>query len=259
MVSDLLSWAVVSASTIALITFACTYGSALAGAFLRDRLPAPHLTKESQDVVRLGVGLVATMTALLLGLVTAAARSTFDSQDVAIKTGAVNILTLDRHLARYGTETSATRELIRAAMVFRLESSWAANRSASLSAAEPPPVEAIQDQILKLAPVTDEQRWLKVEALRLSEEVVKTRWRLLGIVGAIPSLFLFVVIFWLTVTFASFGLYAPRNATVLGVLFMASLSVALALFLIVELDNPFDGVIQVSSEPLRFVLENLGK
>jgi hypothetical protein len=252
----------VSALLIAAITFACAFGTALAGAFIRDRLPAPHLAKDSQDVVRLGMGLVATMTALLLGLVTASARSTYDAQDAAIKTSSVNILTLDRHLAEYGPETKPTRDLIRDAVAFRLEAIWPSDGSGgnfASSSSPVPPIERIQTQILALAPATDAQRWLKGEALKLSDEVVKTRWRLLGITGAIPQTFLFVVIFWLSVTFASFGLYAPRNATVIGVLFFAALSVALALFLIVELDGPFEGLIKVSSNPIRFTLENLGK
>jgi nitric oxide reductase large subunit len=76
--------------------------------------------------------------------------------------------------------------------------------------------------------------------------------------GSLPRTFLNIVIFWLMATFVSFGLYAPRNATVLSVLFVAALSVAAAVFLIVELDGPFDGLIRVSGEPLRFALDNLG-
>ena len=111
------------------MTFVCTFGSALAGTFVRTWLPPTHLSKESQDVVRLGIGLVATMTALLLGLVTAAARSTFDTQDAALRNSAATILTLDRHLARYGPETKPTRDLIRCML---RETPPSSRRSASL-------------------------------------------------------------------------------------------------------------------------------
>jgi hypothetical protein len=111
-----------------------------------------------------------------------------------------------------------------------------------------------------LSPATDTQRWLKTEALKLSDEVVKTRWRVLGTAGgSVPRSFLVVVVFWLAVTFTSFGLYAPRNATVLAVLFMAAVSVAAAVFLILELDGPLDGLIKISSTPLRFALSQLGQ
>ena len=251
-----------NAFALALVTLACTFGSALAASFVRSWLPPAHLSKESQDVVRLGIGLVATMTALLLGLVTAAARSTFDSHDNAVRNSAANLLTLDRHLARYGPETNATRDLIRRAVAYRIETIWS-NEGTSASRLDTsggtPPVEEVQNQILALSPQNDTQRWLKAEALKLSEEIVKTRWRVLGASGAVPLPFLLVVIFWLTVTFASFGLYAPRNFTVMLVLFVAALSVGAAVFLILELDGPFDGLIRVSSGPLRYALANLGQ
>ena len=250
------------AITIASITFICTFGSALGGIFIRSWLPPPHLSKESQDVVRLGIGLVATMTALLLGLVTAAARNTFDTQDAALRNSAATILTLDRHLARYGPESKPTRDLIRRAVEFRLRTTWATSSGdlRGLAVSEgTPAVEEVENQILRLSPQTEEQRWFKSEALKLSEEVVKARWRVLGSGGGVPFPFLVVVISWLTVTFASFGLYAPRNATVVAVLGVAAMSVAAAVFLILELDGPLDGVIKISSGPLQYALANLSQ
>jgi hypothetical protein len=252
---------VLSAPALAVITLACAFGCALAGLFMRDRLPAEQLSRESQDVIRLGMGLVATMTALLLGMVTATARSAYDSQDAAIKTAAANILTLDRHLARLGDATKPTRDLLRRAVEFRLATTWPDEGAArGFGDAMPTPaIEDIQTQILAWETRTDAERFYKSEALKLSEDVMKTRWRLLAATSSIPRGFLGVVIFWLAVTFTSFGLYAPRNATVISALFVAALSVALALFLIVELDGAFDGYIRISPEPLRFVLQELGK
>ena len=250
-----------TAATIGLITFACTFGSAVGAAYLRDALPPTHLSKESQDVVRLGMGLVATMTALLLGLVTATARSSFDGHDANIRTSAVNILALDRDLARYGPETRPTRELLRRALAFRVENTWPEN-GANKGFGTPlstTAVEDIENQIIQLSPQTEAQRWFKGNALKRTDEVLKTRWRTLEGGGAIPGTFLAVVIFWLTVTFGSFGVFAPRNATVVSVLFIAALSVAAAVFLLVELDGPFDGLIKVSGDPLRFALANLGR
>jgi hypothetical protein len=253
----------VPAITFALATFVCTFTAAMAGTFIRTRLPPAHLSKESQDIVRLGIGLVATMTALLLGLVTAAARSTFDAQDAAIRNSAAAVLTLDRDLARYGPETKPTRDLIKEATAYRLETIWhidVANVSTIQVSESVPPIEDVENQILALTPQTDTQKWFKGEALKLSGEIVKTRWRILGATGgSVPKPFLIVVIFWLSVTFASFGLYAPRNATVVAALFFAAISVAAAVFLILELDGPFDGVIKVSSAPMEFVMSQLGR
>ena len=206
------------------------------------------------------MGLVATMTALLLGMVTATTRIAYDAQDVALKTAAVNILTLDRHLARFGETSRPTRDLLRSAVEFRLATTWPDEGPARGfgEATSTPAIEDIQTQILAWETRTDAERYYKAEALKLSEDVMKTRWRLLATGSSIPRGFLGVVIFWLAVTFTSFGLYAPRNATVISALFICALSVALALYLIVELDGAFDGYIRISPEPLRFVLEQLG-
>ena len=246
----------------AAITFVCTFACAWLGTVGRSALPQAHVSKESQDVVRLGMGLVATMTALLLGLVTAAAKGSFDSTDTAIRNGAAAILTLDRILARYGPETKPTRDLLRTTVADRVEQTFAAGEGAPLAPSEATdiPAERIENQILALAPTTDTQRWLKTEALKLCLETLRTRWRLLGSSGgSVPRMFLGVVIFWLAMTFASFGLAAPRNATVITALGISAFSVAAAVFLILELDGPFTGIIQVSGAPLRYALTHIGQ
>ena len=250
-----------TALAVASITLVFTFGAAWLGGLIRERLPAPHLSKESQDLVRLGMGLVATMTALLLGLVTASARSTFDAQDTAVKNGAANLLTLDRHMRQYGEETAPIRAALRETLGLRLQITWPEQgfgqsfKNAQSSQA----MDELESHLLELAPKTESERWLKTEMLKLSDEVMKTRWRALASGAAVPRAFLVVVIFWLTMTFASFGLYAPRNATVMGALLIAAISVAAALFLMVELDGPFDGIVKVSGGPLRFALEEMSR
>jgi hypothetical protein len=232
---------------------------------VRSMLPAAHLSKESQDVIRLGMGLVATMTALLLGLVTASAKSSFDSQDVAVRNAAAAVLTLDRLLARYGPETRPTRDLLRRVVAARVEGTWPTSgpRSRGLDLGPSQaraPAEEVEDQILQLSPQTDAQRWLKSESLKLTEEVLRTRWRLLGSAsGSTSRTFVAAVIFWLAMTFASFGLAAPRNATVVTGFVISGLAVAVAIFLVLELDGPFEGMVRISSDPFRLTLENLGR
>ena len=248
----------------AVLTFVCTFGAALVGMFVRNALPPAHVGKESQDVIRLGMGLVATMTALLLGLVTAAAKGSFDSQDLAIKNSAAGVMALDRLLARYGPETQPTRELLRRTLAARIESMWSSNATRSpledsVSVTKTgQAAEEIENEVLQLSPQTESQRWFRSEALKLTSEVLRTRWRLLSAGGAVPKQFLIVVIFWLSMTFASFGLAAPKNATVVTVFGISTLSVAAAVFLIFELDGPFEGIIRISSGPMRFALAHLG-
>ena len=120
--------------------------------------------------------------------------------------------------------------------------------------------EEVENQILRLAPKTDEQRWLKSKALDLTDEIFRTRSRLVGSAGGgVQRIFLTVGFFWLSMTFASFGLGTPRNATVVTVLAISAVSVAAAVFLIVELGSPFEGIIRISSDPFRYALENLGR
>jgi hypothetical protein len=252
-----------SAFSLATLTFVCAFGGTLVGGYIRSLLPPTHLSKESQDVMRLGMGLVATMTALLLGLVTASARSAFDSQDAAVRNSAANILTLDRLLARYGPETVPIRDGLKKGLAFRIEMTWPADGSSNLDlqpTEATSAIENIENGILQLTPATETQRWFKSEALKLSEDVTKTRWRVLGSMGgSVPVVFLAVVMFWLTVTFTSFGLYTQPNASIVAVLFVAAFSVAAAVFLIMELDGPFEGVIKVSSAPFRYALSQLGQ
>ena len=195
-----------SAFAVAAITFACTFGGAMIANVVRTRLPPPHMSRETQDVVRLGMGLVATMTALLLGLVTAAAKGSFDSQDVAVRNAAAGIVTLDRLLARYGPEAGPIRGQLRDLVAARVEATWPLSGAPrgldDLQGVAP--AEEIENRILALSPENDTQRWLKSQALQLTQEVLRTRSRLSGGAdGSVPQVFLIVVVFWLTMTFAS--------------------------------------------------------
>src|SRR5271156_1258708 len=104
----------VSPMTISWVVFACVFGGALVGMLLRATLPAHHLNADSKDVVKLGMGLVATMSALVLGLLVASAKSSFDAQGAQLKQMSANVVLLDRVLAHYGPETKEARDALRA-------------------------------------------------------------------------------------------------------------------------------------------------
>ena len=246
---------------IGLFAFACTFGGALLGIRLRRRLPEHHLSDASRDTVKVGIGLVATMTALVLGLVTASAKSSFDALNTAIKHAGADILALDRVLSRYGPETDEIREVLKQAVARRIELTWpkAGSRPAPLDVSDQATgVEKLQDRVRALSPQTDAQRWLQTRALDLGEGLLKTRLLIFGGMGsAVPVPFLVVLLFWLTITFTSFGLFAPANATVLAVLLVCALSVSGAILLVLEMDDPFEGLITVSAEPLRYAHSRL--
>ena len=248
---------------IALIVFACVFAGALMGMFLRGRLPEHHFSADTENVIKLGMGLIATMAALVLGLLIATAKSAYETQDSAVKHTAARVILLDHMLASYGPETKDVRELLRRTVAARLEAIWPEDRSQH-GTFDPnervPAAQAIEAQILQFSPKNDSQRWLQSEALRVGRDIMETRWLVLGGLGSsVPALFVIVVVFWLTMLFGSFGLFAPRNATVLAVLFLCALSVAGSIFLILEMDQPFEGLMKVSSDPLRYALSQLGR
>ena len=248
---------------IGIIVFTCTFGGALLGMWLRAALPEHHLRDESRDTMKLGIGLVATLTALVLGLVTASAKSSFDGLNTAIKDAAADVIATDRLLARYGPETKDIRATLQRAVAYRIEKTWppGPSHAARLDVTKATETgEWIVDQIRALSPPNDAQRALQSRAVDQSEALLRARWVVLGELGtSIPWPFLIVLVFWLTITFMSFGLQAPGNTTVLAVLLLCALSVAGAVFLILEMDGPFDGLIRVSPEPLRFALTRLGR
>lgn len=247
------------------LVVACTFGGALLGMWVRTVLPAHHLDAESKDTVKVGIGLIATMTALVLGLVTASAKSAFDAADAAVTQMAIEVLTLDRVLARYGPDAAEIRTALQHTLGARIEMLWP---QGSFKPGDPDPLhsgamsraEGLVDAIRSLSPRDDSQRALRSRALDLIEALLQARWLVLvGTERSVPVPFLVILLCWLTITFASFGLFAPRNATVLLVLLVCALSVASAVFLLLELDDPFGGLLKVSGAPLHDAYTHLNQ
>jgi hypothetical protein len=248
---------------VGMIVFACTLGSSLLGMWLRTVLPEHNLDGESKDTIKVGVGLIATLTALVLGLITASAKSSFDTLDSAVRTTATDILTLDRLLARYGSETGEIRAAFQRMVVHRIDMIWPqiSSRPPQVDpSASEPEAERIVEQIRGLAPRNDSQRTLQARALEIAESLLKARWMVVEQTRkSIHLPFLVILLFWLTITFSSFGLFAPKNATVFAVLFLCALSIASALFLVLELDGPFDGLIRISADPWLYALAHINQ
>lgn len=251
-----------SALAFAAIVFGCTFGGGLLGIRTRMALPAHHLNQESKDLVRICMGLVATMTALILGLVTASAKAAFDAQDAALHASAADILILDRNLASFGADAQPIRAQIREALSERIQAIDAHGASPAGVVPQPggrTPGEAVVEEILALSPQNDAQRWRQAQALSVASEVLKNRWfSLTGSTSPVATSFLAVVVFWLGTLFWSFGLFAPRNPTVIAVLLLSALSVSACVLLILEMQTPFTGMLRVSSAPLHFALEHVG-
>jgi hypothetical protein len=246
------------------IIFACVFGGTLLGMVLRAVLPEQHLGSESKDVVKLGMGLIGTMTALVLGLMIASAKSSFDTQRAGVAQLAGNVILLDRYLSHYGPESKELRDSLRAAVSDMLQRTWPdenpePGRSVEKGGTEGK-YEGLLDMIQGLKPKDDAQRTFQAQAISTAEDIGKMRWSLFSQKGSsIPMPFLVVMVAWLVLLFASFSLFAPPNPTVVATLLISALAVSSAIFLILELDRPFSGMIQVSSAPVRTALELLGR
>jgi hypothetical protein len=251
----------VSPMAIGWVVFALVFGSALLAMFVHRLLPEEHLSSDSKDVVKLGIALIATMSALVLSLLIASAKSAFDTRSNQLTQASADIVLLDRALARYGPETKEARSLLQRSTAETLERFWPTQGKGSIIVdPRANPVEGLYDKIEALTPQNDTQRSMQSQSLALAADMARTRLLLFEHLGAsIPVPFLVVLVFWLCIIFASFGLFAPRNTTVITVLCVCALSVAGAIFLILELDRSFEGLLQVSGAPLRAALAQLGR
>jgi hypothetical protein len=244
------------------VVFALVFGSAMLGMALHAVVPEHHLSTESKDVVRIGIAVIATMSAIVLGLLLASAKGSYDSRSREFTQMSADIILLDHFLAHFGAETKEVRDLLRRSVVDALNQSGSSNDfQLPILAAPTTSQQSIYDGIEQLSPQSEAQRSLQGQALKTAVDLSQTRWLLFeqNAQSAIQTPFLVVLVFWLSIIFASFGLYAPRNTTVIAALCVSALSIAGAIFLILELDRPFEGVIRISSAPLRAALAQVGR
>ena len=250
-----------NSTIIAALVFACLFGAVLLGVRVRAALPEDHLSSETKDAVKVGMGLVATMAALVLGLLVASTKGSYDAQKNEVTQMAAKTVFLDRVLANYGSESAESRDLLRRSVGSAISHMWPDKKSSQAAQLDPSASsgEAFFNSIQKLSPQNDVQRSLKSQAAQIAADLGQMRWLLFEQTEtSISVAMLIVLISWLAIIFVSAGLFAPPNATVVIALMLAALSVSGAIFLILELDMPFDGVIQISQKPMYNALIHLG-
>ena len=252
-----------NAMVVALIMLALVFGGALFGLWLQKVLPDQHLTTETKEVVRLSTALVATISALVLGLLVSSAKSSFDRYDDELTQNAARVVMLDRTLDEYGPKADDIRALIKAGFARRIELLFSGDAGAkravdgSLAITQE---ENIDTRLFALAPEGAIQQGLQARAVELNSAINMTN----ALIHAqredsLPTALLIVLGAWLSLIFATFGLFAPRNAVVAGALLACSMSASGAVFLILEMNSPFNGFISLSSAPMREALIYLGQ
>ncbi len=250
-----------SALVISSIIFACIFAAALLGQLLRGAMPEEHLSGETKDLVKVSMGLVGTMTALVLGLLVASAKEAYDTKRNETTQMAAKIAFLDRELANYGPETAEARALLRQIVERMIAKLWVDPSASSALRDQPTGFRSadLGNSIQKLAAGDDLQKALKAHALESANDLAQTRWLLYEQSSSSISVPMLLILgCWLIILFFSFALFAPRNLTVIIALFIAALSVSGGTLLILELDQPFTGFIQISQEPMQRMLSELG-
>jgi hypothetical protein len=253
----------VNSFIVGLLSAVTIFSGSLLGISLQRRLPGHHLSKEMQDLVKLSAGTIATLTALVLGLLVSSAKSSFDSVNTGIVQGSAKFIILDRALARYGPDAKAVREQLKRTLAAGIEMIWPSEPTGipALTAFERANgMELLQDKLRELMPGNEIQRQTLGQAQQLAGDLYQTRWLLIEQAqNQLPPPLLFILIFWLTLLFVSFGLFAPRNLTALTVLSVGACAISAAIFLVLELNQPLGGLIKVSSAPLRNALQHMGQ
>jgi hypothetical protein len=241
---------------IGLIAFVAIFGGVLIGRFAARRLPGHHLDAQTQSAINVSVAVIGTLSALVLGLMISAANTSFSKRSDEVRELSLQLIRMDRNLRRYGEEANDARIKLH---------TWAAAKTQQLfpEKGQPRPasqttiemLESVQDALLTLTPNNERQKYLRSLCLTLSSTMIQARWALEQRTGySVPFPFLILLIFWLAIVFASFGLFAPANHTAMIALLLCSLAVCGGIVLIEELDNPVSGFIQISPDSMRKAL-----
>ncbi|MBC9206100.1 DUF4239 domain-containing protein [Roseomonas aerophila] len=245
---------------VGLLVTACVFAGGVLGLNLHRLLPRHHLTKETQDVIRLGSSTISVLASLVFGLLIATAKTTYDTADRELRAYAADLSLLDRALRHGGPDAAAPRELLRQSTARTIQDLWPASDASSAGlddASASVMLEQTAEAIRGLTATTTEQRWAQEEAMQIATSLLRQRWLLIEQAGpSVRPFILAVLVSWTVAIFISLGLNAPRNGTVVASLLICAFIIGGAVFLILEMDNPFDGVMSISE---RSMLNALGQ
>lgn len=253
---------IVSALAISLAACIIMLCGAAGGVLFHRMLPEHHLNAHSKDIVRAGSTLIATIAALVLSLLITSAKNTFDTQRDEVREITAKFILVDNQLKRYGPEGRHARELLRQSIPPTIDRIWGKRAVTAVTGAPFQPTEVgelLYAAIEALSPQNDVQRTLKFQALQTTTSITEERVLLFEQSDAgLPTPLLAVLIFWLTILLASSTLFSPVNPTGGVALVIIALSASGAIFLILEMNTPFTGLMQISSGPLGAALGVLG-
>jgi|ERR1700733_4390098 hypothetical protein len=246
---------------VGLLAFAIVFSGALAGMAIRGRVPPDHLVPEAKDTVRLAIGLVVTMTGLVLGMLVSSAKTFYDGEKNQVAQLGSQIVLLSDLLVAYGPETSPIRVEARKFVEEGVDRVWPKERSQAYQLRPESASSYFYARVQQLTPKDDMQRAVKSQLLSTALTLRETYWLmyLQSVQTSMPRPLLAVVISWLVAIFVSFGLFAPRNYTVIVTLIVCALAASAAIFIISSMYSPFTGVLKISPVSAQAALSQMSK
>jgi Protein of unknown function (DUF4239) len=241
------------------LVFALIFTGALAGIALRKALPQEHFGTDAKDTVRLAIGLIVTMTGLVLGMLVSSAKTYYDSQKSQVAVLSSDVILLDELLINYGPEAKQTRAETRESVEKAVDRIWPKEKSQTFELRPKNEGQSFYVELETLLPKNDKQASIKAQITSLSSEVKKTYWLLFlqSEQTSISIPLLAVVTSWLIAIFISFGIFAPTNSTVMVTLIVCALAVSAAIFIIMEMYAPFSGILKISPAAVRDALNQM--
>ncbi|MHC5539079.1 bestrophin-like domain [Singulisphaera rosea] len=251
-----------SSLIMALIALGSLCCGTILGSLMRTRLPEQHLRDDSRDVIKTASGMIATLVALVIGLLVNSSKSTYDQASANVTQIGAKVILLNRTMERYGSETKPIRDRLREGIATSVDQLWPTDgKNPSLTGIEQATsLDDVHDMIVQLSLQDEKHRSLRSQALSTWVDLVQARWLVIEQAqNVLPTAFFAMLIFWLTVLFVSLGLLAPRNATIWCCLFICAMSMSGAIYLILEMNRPLEGAIQISPAPLHKALSVIGR
>jgi Protein of unknown function (DUF4239) len=250
-----------SSVVVSLLIASCIFAGGLIGLNLHRILPRSHLTREALDVIKLGTGMLSVLASLVLGLLIATAKTSHDSTEQSLQAYAAELALLNEVLRDYGHGAEAPRDTLRQYANRFMADTWPVDGTPPAEGADPAArvlLERVRETIRGLKPADQAQTSLQNEALGITTGLLRQRWLLIEHQGPNVQLVVIVVLIsWVTVIFVSFGLNAPQSGTVVTAFLVCALAIGAAMFLIMEMDRPLQGVMRISKEPIERVLEQM--
>jgi hypothetical protein len=248
---------------VGVIVFGCVFAGSLLGLGLHTWLPEHHRSQASHDAIKLGTGMISVLASLVLGLLTASIKTSFDATDGQIRTFAANLILLDQTLRDYGPQAAKARELVRNYTGRSIRDHWPQERDHPVQiddVSSGQVLNAARTAILALPGDDPAHSALRSTSLSLVDAALQSRWLLIERAGSsIQPPLLIILVVWIVLIFVSFGFNAPRNATVITAFFICAAALATCLFIITEMDTPFEGLITISSHPMRDALTHMSE